>query len=160
MKRTMSFLVAVAVAAGFTVTSQARTIGGTHATRRADIQLTFTKWFSPAFPNMMGVVGGDIPGKFGGAVLQVTPPDFSGRYLQITSVYIVVATDPAKSFTARIQGTQDNTAGTAVLDGRVVDGWLKGKHVHVEFKVISCTEAPDGTCFQGTITVKRGGSGN
>jgi len=160
MKRITAFLVTLAVAAGFAATSQARTIGGPQATGRADIQLTFTKWFVPDFPNMVGVVGGAIPGKFGGAVLQVTPPDFSGRYLQITSVYIVVATDPAKSFTARIQGTQDNTAGTAVLDGRVVDGWLKGKHVHVEFKVISCTEAPNGTCFQGTITVKRGRSGN
>ena len=67
MKRTMTFLVAVAVAAGFAVTSQARSIGGTHATRRADVHLTFTKWFSPAFPNMMGVVGGDIAGKFGGS---------------------------------------------------------------------------------------------
>jgi hypothetical protein len=160
MKRAVAVLMALSVVAVFAATSQARTPPGMLPSQRPDVELTFTKWFSPAFPNMMGVVGGDIPGKLGGAVLQVTPPDFSGRYLQITSVYIVVASDPAKSFTARIEGTQDNTAGTAVLNGHVIDGWLRGRHVHVEFTVIKCSEAPNGQCFQGTITVKRGGWGH
>jgi hypothetical protein len=57
--------------------------------------------------------------------------------------------------TANVEGTLDNQTATAVLDGRVVDGFLKRAHVHVEFKVIGCTEAPNGTCFQGTISVAR-----
>jgi hypothetical protein len=43
-----------------------------------------------------------------------------------------------------------------VLDGRVVDGPLTGAHAHAQYKVISCTQAPDGTCFQGTISIKQG----
>ena len=39
---------------------------------RADLELTYTKWIAPGFPNMVGVVGGDIVGKFGGAILERT----------------------------------------------------------------------------------------
>jgi hypothetical protein len=48
-------------------------------------------------------------------------------------------------------------SASAVLDGRVVDGWLKGGRVHAEYKIVSCTESPNGTCYEGTITIKRGG---
>jgi hypothetical protein len=155
MKRTMAFVAVVAVAAGLAATSQAHTTGAAHPAGRADLQLTYTKWFAPSFPNMVGVVGGDISGQFGGAVLHLAPTDSSGHFVQITAVYIVVAADPSRSFTAHVEGVQDNATQTAVLDGRVVDGQLKGAHVHAEYKVISCTEAPNGTCFQGTITVGR-----
>ena len=74
----------------------------------------------------------------------------------ITAVYVIIAPDPAQSFTAHLEGGYANLAtGEAVLDGRVVDGWLKKAKVHVEFKNISCTEAPDGKCYQGTISVDR-----
>ncbi len=102
----------------------------------------------------VGVVGGDIVGKFGGAVLQATP-DAIGRFVQLTAVYIVIAADPAKSLTAHVEGVQDNQTHTAVLDGRVVDGYLKRAHVHAEYAVISCSQAPNGTCFRGTISVTR-----
>jgi hypothetical protein len=155
MKRTMAFVAVVAVAAGLAATSQAHTTRAPHPVGRADLQLTYTKWFAPSFPNMVGVVGGDISGQFGGAVLHAAPTDSSGRFVEIQAVYIVVAPDPSRSFTASIRGVQDNQTQTAVLDGRVVDGWLRGERIHAEYKVISCTEAPNGTCFQGTITVGR-----
>jgi hypothetical protein len=34
---------------------------------------------------------------------------------------------------------------------------MKRAHVHVKFDVISnCAQSPSGTCFQGTISVRRG----
>ena len=54
-----------------------------------------------------------------------------------------------------VVGVQDNATKRAVLDGRVVDGSLRGARVHAEYNLISCTQAPDGTCFQGTISIKR-----
>ena len=120
----------------------------------AGVDLTYTKWFAPGFPNMVGVVGGDIVGQFGGAVLKATP-DAAGRFVRLTAIYIVVAPDPSRSLTIRVDGVQDNQSGTAVLNGRVVDGSLAGARAHAEYKVISCTQSPDHTCFQGTISIKR-----
>ena len=152
MKRFLVLSLAVAVIGGFATASQART-GRAHD-KGVEVELTYTKWFAPGFPNMVGDVGGDIVGKFGGAVIERTP-DATGRFVQLTAVYIVIASDPAKSFTAHVEGVSDNQTRTAVLDGRVVDGYLKRAHVHAEFAVISCSQAPSGTCFQGTISVTR-----
>jgi hypothetical protein len=119
------------------------------------LALTYTKWFVPDFPNMVGTIGGDIDGKFGGAVLRATP-DSTGRFVRLSAIYIVVAPDPSHSLTMRVDGVQDKQSGTAVLDGRVVDGYLRGAHVHAEYKVIMyCAQAGGGVCFQGTITVRR-----
>jgi hypothetical protein len=153
MKRFLGFILVVAVTGGIPAAGQART-GSAGDEAPPGVELTYTKWIAPSFPNMVGVVGGDIAGKFGGAILRRTP-DATGRFVQITAVYIVAATDPAQSFTAHVEGTQDNQTRTAVLDGRIVDGYLKRAHVHVEFAVISCGQAPNGTCFQGTISVTR-----
>jgi hypothetical protein len=152
MKRTIALAIAIAVAAGLAVTSQAR-VGGHGGHGSGDIQLTYKKW-APNPPTMTGVVGGDIPGVFVGAVMEVTAD--TGGYL-VDATYIDVATDPSRSFTARVHGREDTASASAVLDGRVVDGWLKGRRVHVEYKIVSCTESPDGICYEGTITIKRGG---
>ena len=40
---------------------------------------------------------------------------------------------------------QDNETHTAVLDGRVVDGYLKRAHVHAQYTVIKCTQASNGS---------------
>ena len=104
---------------------------------------------------MVGVVGGDIVGKFGGAVLNATPNQTGG--VQLTAIYIVVAPDPSRSLTIRVDGVQDNESQTAVLDGRVLDGPLSGARAHAEYKVIRpCMQSPNNTCFQGTIRIKRG----
>ena len=115
-----------------------------------DVQLTYTKWFAPAYPTMQGVVGGDIEGTFGGAVLSRT---VLPTVVLLEARYEIIANDPSHSFTAMIAGSLDKATGLAVLDGTVTAGWLTGKAVHVEFRVISCTQASDGTCFTGTIRV-------
>jgi len=123
--------------------------------RTAGVELTYTKWFAPGFPNMVGVVGGDIVGQFGGAVLKATP-DVTGRFIRLKAIYIVVAPDPSRSLTIHVEGAQDTHSGTAVLTGRVVDGWLTGGRVRAQYNVISpCAQSPDNTCFQGTISIKR-----
>jgi hypothetical protein len=151
MKRFLALMLAVAVTGSVAAASQART-GGRHD-GQVGVELTYTKWFAPGFPNMAGVVGGDIAGRFGGAVLERSDP--TQRFVDLTAVYIVVADDPAKSFTAHVEGVSDNQTFTAILDGRIVDGYLKRAHVHVEFARITCTQSPNGFCFQGTISVTR-----
>ena len=115
-----------------------------------DIVLTYTKWFAPSYPNMQGVVGGDITGRFGGAVLSRT--DLPTVVL-LQARYEIIANTPSRSFTALIAGSLDKATGVAMLNGTVTSGWLAGEPVHVEFRVISCTQAADHTCFTGTIRV-------
>ena len=148
-------LVATLVLVAGATTASARTHYQSRHRAESGLSLTYTKWFAPGFPNMVGTVGGDIDGQFGGAVLRAMP-DPPGRFIHLSAIYIVVAPDPSQSLTMRVDGVQDNQSGTAVLDGRVVDGYLSGAHVHAEYKVISnCAQAPGGVCFQGTIKVRR-----
>jgi len=152
-KRRFVGLIAAVIVAASIAAASARTQTG-HA-RDADstgLDLTYTKWIAPGFPNLVGVVGGDIVGKFGGAVYQRT---VNGNLVHLDAIYVVIAPDPAKSFTAHVEGTEDLSTLKAVLDGRVVDGFMNQAHVHVQFDVITCTQAPNGTCFQGTISVRR-----
>ncbi len=153
--RFLGLIVVLVVAASIAAASaQTQTRNG-HDGKPADLELTYTKWIAPGFPNLVGVVGGDIVGTFGGAVYERTV-DPTGRFVHLDAIYIVIAPDPAQSFTAHVAGTEDLQTLKAVLDGRVVDGSPAHARVHVEFNVIHCTQAPSGTCFQGTISVKRG----
>ena len=147
-------LIAVLVLAAGITAASAQTENRNGDGKRAGLELTLTKWVAPGPPNMVGVVGGDIVGKFGGAVLKATP-DSSGRFIQLTAVYIVVAPDPSQSLTIHVDGVQDNQSRTAVLNGRVVDGSLKGARAHAEYEVIGCEQAPNRTCFQGTISINQ-----
>jgi hypothetical protein len=149
-------LIAILVLAAGATTAAAQTQNRSGHPNGDRLDLTYTKWFAPGFPNMVGVVGGDIVGTFGGAVLEATP-DSTGRFIHLTAVYIVIAPDPSRSMTMHVEGVQDNVAGTAVLDGRVVDGAKTGAHVHAEYSVLSsCAQSPSGPCFKGTIAIKRG----
>jgi hypothetical protein len=117
------------------------------------VQLTYTKWFSPSFPTMTGFVGGDIVGSFGGTVLEANPIA-GGRVTQLKAVYEVIANDPSQSFTALVEGQQNNETSSAVLNGVVTSGFLTGERVHAEYNVLtSCPGNPSGPCFQGTIRV-------
>jgi hypothetical protein len=126
--------------------------------RTNTLELTYTKWFAPGFPHMVGVIGGDVVGQFGGAVLQATN---DGR---LKAIYIVVAPNPSRSLTIRLNGASD-PSGAAVLNGRVVDGRLTGARAHVEFETLlpgdparviaGCAGPLDGPCFQGTISIKQ-----
>jgi hypothetical protein len=157
--RFLGLMVVLVVAASIAAASaQTQTTGNGHDGKpSAGLELTYTKWVAP-YPTLVGFVGGDIVGKFSGGILERTV-DPTGRYVHLTAIYIVIGPDPAHSFTAHVEGTEDLQTLHAVLDGRVVDGLLKHGDVHVEFNVISnCTQSPNGTCFQGTISVRQGAS--
>jgi hypothetical protein len=151
-RRFVGLIVSVIVATSIAAASARTQTGHARDAHSTGLDLTYTKWIAPGFPNLVGVVGGDIVGKFGGAVYERT---VDGNLVHLDAIYVVIAPDPAKSFTAHVEGTEDLSTLKAVLDGRVVDGFMNHAHVHVQFDVITCTQAPNGTCFQGTISVRR-----
>jgi hypothetical protein len=126
---------------------------GAHEHERGDREhlVTFTKWVTvnPGYPIMAGVTGGDAAGTFTGEVFESTWTK-DGLIDRLVAVYEVHS--GARSFIALIEGGS-NAQGDAILDGRVLSGWLTGARVRVRFKTISCSEANAlfGTCFQGTI---------
>ena len=67
-----------------------------------DVVLTYTKWFAPAYPTMQGIVGGDIEGTFGGAVLSRT---VLPTVVLLEARYEIIANKPSHSFTALIAGS-------------------------------------------------------
>ena len=89
---------------------------------------TFTKWVitTPPAPgvilNMMGVVGGDVgPGTYTGEVISANTVG------NITSIQALYHFNGSKhAFTAELNVTQDESAGTATITGHVTEGWLKG----------------------------------
>ena len=134
----------------------------TQATGGPPIEVTFTKWVT-AFPALAGVTGGDVPGTFAGTVLGLDPFD-NGTIVQLEAQYRVTGAHPAHSFVAHIEGTQNNQALQAVLNGTVIDGWLVGAQLHVTYDIIdpapgtSCVPAApvNRRCFQGTIRILPG----
>jgi hypothetical protein len=149
-KRFAGLIAVLVLAAGITAAS-AQTENRKGRGERSDLELTYTKWFAPSFPHMVGVVGGDMDGQFGGAVLSATP---DGRFVRLRAIYIVLAPDASRSLAIQVEGAQDTQSGTAVLNGRVIDGPLTGARAHAEFEVIDCEQSA-GPCFQGTISIKR-----
>lgn len=122
---------------------------------------TFTKWVttSPPAPgvvaNMVGVVGGDVgPGTYTGEVISMNTV---GNITSIEALYHFNGSKHA--FTAVLNITQDESAGTATITGDVTEGWLKGASVTGEYNVLAVCplETPDnayGTvCFQGALHV-------
>ncbi len=119
---------------------------------RKPVEITFTKWIT-GFPLMEGFVGGAFPGRFTGDVLQYQD-SVNGRVTRLEALYEVRAGN--HSFSALMQGGQNNETGAAILDGVVLGGWRTGARVHVEYEVMTdCPGAPTGTCFKGTIAVER-----
>jgi hypothetical protein len=135
----------------------ARTVEGTSQTLRSarPVEVRFTKWVT-AFPDMAGFTEGGVDGTFEGEVLLRTPFD-NGVIVQLNARYHVIDPTGLHSFTAIIQGTQNNQTRSAVLNGVVTEGWLVGSQVHVEFDVITpCAFGSRNTCFRGTIRVMAG----
>ena len=153
--RRFAGLIAVLVLAAGITAASAQPENGSVGAKRGGLELTYTKWFAPSFPNMVGEVGGDIVGPFGGAVLNNPMADATGR-MPLSAIYIVRAADASRSLTIRVDGAFDTKTGTAVLNGRVVDGSLKGARARAEFKMIQCGD-PLRDCFQGTISIKQRG---
>jgi hypothetical protein len=137
-------------AANGVTSAEMRAIGG------PNIEVTFTKWIDPSFPLFRGVAGGDVPGDFAATVLQRTPFD-NGKIVDLLARYEVIADDAARSFVAEIEGKQNNQTLSAVLNGSVVEGWLKGARVHVTFDVIQpCPQFNKPRCFTGILRVLAG----
>lgn len=114
-----------------------------------DAENTFTKWLT-TFPAMAGVVGGDVgAGTYAGEILKYTP----GTTTVIEALYHFNGSK--RSFTALVHVEQ--TGLKAKISGVVTDGWLKGHQVKGGYTQITCTEAPGGTCFRGTLDILRRG---
>jgi hypothetical protein len=122
---------------------------------------TFTKWVITWPPtndvpaNMVGVVGGDVgPGTYTGEVLRVNT---MGNITSIEALYHFNGSKHA--FTAELNVTQDESAGTATITGNVTEGWLKGASVTGEYNVLAvCHITTPGNafgtvCFQGALHV-------
>jgi len=125
---------------------------------------TFTKWVTswPQTPptkdmpaNMVGVVGGDVgTGTYTGEVISTNTV---GNITSIEAFYHFNGSKHA--FTAQLNVTQDESAGTATITGHITEGWLRGASVTGEYTVLAVCpiETPDnvfGTvCFQGTLHV-------
>lgn len=113
---------------------------------------TFTKWIT-AYPNMAGVVGGDVGrGAYAGEILSFQPgvpgsPTFIEAFYHFNG--------RIHSFTAHVYITQLDLK--AVIIGVVTDGWLKGNLVEGEYTQIQCPHDNITTdCFQGTLDILRG----
>lgn len=149
---TFAAVAALAIALLFqTSTTRADDHGSKGNRHHGDADVTFTKWIT-TFPNMAGVVGGDVgDGPFAGEILKIGTV---GNITTIEALYHVYGS--RHSFTAHVFVTQDNVAGIAAITGRVTEGWLEGAHVNGEYKVLSpCNIGTASTCFQGTLDIKR-----
>lgn len=119
---------------------------------------TFTKWIT-TFPNMVGVVGGDVgAGTYAGEILNY------GVVGSITNIEALYHFSGGKhSFTAHVYITQDDVAGVAAITGGVTEGWQKGAQVTGEYQVWATCPIPTpgnglGTlCFQGALHILKGG---
>jgi hypothetical protein len=112
-----------------------------------DADNTFTKWIT-AFPAMTGVVGGDVgAGSYTGEILRYSP----GTTAVIEALYHF---DGSKHvFSALVHVEQ--TGLKAVISGVVTEGWLKGHQIEGKYTQITCTQAPDGNCFEGSLDILR-----
>jgi len=166
--RILFALVLVAAFAGLSVAGSTQVAladkGGTDG---HTFTATFTKWVisttaAGAPLNMIGKVGGDVgKGPFVGEVLKYTPGDVTnGNITQIEALYHFDGR--RHSFTAHVYVTENDNVGTAVITGRVTEGWLEDAQVTGAYTVFTnCPIATPGNvygtlCFQGTLHIQRG----
>jgi hypothetical protein len=118
---------------------------------------TFTKWVTDSTAGVMvGVVGGDVgSGTYAGQILAMNTVDTT------TTIHAIYNFNGSKhAFTADVNITQDESAGTAVITGVVTDGWLKGASVSGEYTVLkACSMDTPGNafgtlCFQGVLHIQ------
>ena len=162
-------LVASLVISGWLSASRVLAARGTSDSRSGgtSIVVTFTKWFTAdGFPWMTGVVGGAVgQGTFSGEVITYkdygancsspTPGCVTFPFTLLDAIYHVQAGD--RSFTALIRGGESTVTGRGTLNGAILNGWMTGSSVHVEFQALSsCSGNPAGPCFQGTIRIDPG----
>lgn len=107
----------------------------------ADVNITFQKAASGE-GRWTGTVDGDVQGALETVALSV---DNSNPVWDVEFDWIIDAGE--QSFTARLTGTLDSETGAVVMDGEVVEGWMKGARVHEEGQMVD----PDTLAFEGVI---------
>ena len=114
---------------------------------------TFTKWIA-GYPNMAGVVGGDVgDGTYSGVILSRTGTGTLADPILITADYHFDGS--RHDFTARVDIVE--IIPTATISGVVTDGWLQGNLAVGEFTVTTCSHGGlTTTCFEGTFDILRG----
>jgi hypothetical protein len=116
---------------------------------------TFTKWITDFDAGTMaGFVGGDVgEGTYAGQILHLEITA-SGAVIDATYHFI----GSRHTFTALVRVVQTGfvDGSTAVITGRVTEGWLAGNDVNGEYTQVACSQAASGSCFQGTLDVLRG----
>jgi hypothetical protein len=120
------------------------TIGPARAAKSAPVYLTFVKSDPDGNYVWNGSVGGDIDGN-----LETVLMDFSAsdKILHVKFDWIISAGN--QSFTARMDGILDSETGKVVMNGVVIDGWMKGAQVHEEGQLVD----PTNSGFSGTIRI-------
>jgi hypothetical protein len=93
-----------------------------------------------------GTVTGEVVGDLRTELRDVRE---TGKIWHVEFDWIVTADDEAKSFTARLNGILNNNTGSVVMNGTVIDGWLKGARVHEEGQLTDPVELR----FEGTIKI-------
>lgn len=119
------------------------------------VEVAFTKWVID-YPNMAGLVSGDAgAGLFAGEILNIEPTANGDK---IDAFYHI--NGGAFQFTAHNHVTENLQKGTAVINGVVTDGPMKGARVRGEYQIISpcgVINAQNGDggdiCYQGTLTI-------
>ena len=121
------------------------------------VEITFIKWLTRNTdgtfgPQMEGTVGGALGnGTYAGEILANL---VSARFAmsRLEAIYHVEAGGHAIS--AVIQGGTSRATGYGKLEGHIIAGTAGvGSPVRVEFQTGPCSQAPNGTCFRGTMRV-------
>jgi hypothetical protein len=92
-----------------------------------------------------GTVSGDVDGALTTVLTACT--GCSGAIWHVEFDWIISA--GAESFTAHLSGVLNTQTGAVVMNGTVVDGFLRGAQVHEEGQLVN----PAALGFEGTIRV-------
>jgi hypothetical protein len=145
----------LALVAGFGVATQSQVTPVASADGFGRTEVTFTKYVTN-FPNMAGVVGGDVgTGTFVGEIITYDPTLGGGKITRITANYHLKGS--AHQSDALVTVWQfDNQF--AVISGAVISGWRQGALVFGTYKVVSSggPQSPADPCCQGTLYIVGG----
>jgi len=144
---------ALAIVAAVALLALSLGVGLAWAGDARNAENTFTKWIA-GYPNMAGVVGGDVgDGTYSGVILSRTGTGTLADPILITADYHFNGS--RHDFTARVDIVE--IIPTATISGVVTDGWLQGNLAVGEFTVTTCSHGGlTTTCFEGTFDILRG----
>ncbi len=142
-KLAITMLVVVSLVAAFAVSSPA-------SASNAAVVVPFEKsWVGPG--HYVGTAGEDEEGTIEMWVYDVS---FTGN-VQRFSTTLLLSLD-GRTLRANLEGQFNFATGRVVLNGQVVEGWLRGAQVHEESQYVGDDEATGGPIFAGTIRVMPG----